>query len=106
MMALGEKKMHPGEIWNSSQVFLGHNLSNYTGDLYILNSCLERLNLIKHTSTKKVFEDLLHLWTLIVIRNDEAISENQHGEVEKIISELCEKLTPEVLGILEAVSAD
>ena len=53
-----------------------------------------------------MFEDLLHLWTLIVIRNDEAISENQHGEVEKIISELCEKLTPEVLGILEAVSAD
>jgi hypothetical protein len=84
---------------------MGQNLAIDTGDLFILNSCLDRLTQIKHPQTKAVFRDILQLWTLTVIKNDESISEDSHGEIEKLIAEFCEKLTPEVLGILESVSA-
>jgi hypothetical protein len=89
MMALKEKNLPAGEIWNSSQVFLGQTLSIDTGYLYILNSCLERLKSIKHPQTRQVFQDTLQLWALTVIRNDETISEGLHGDIEKLIDELC-----------------
>ena len=69
MMSLSDK-MSKGEIWNTSQVFLGQTLALDTGDLYILNSCLTVANNIKHAPTKQVFLDVLHLWALTVVRND------------------------------------
>lgn len=59
-----------GDIWNSSQVFLGQTAAIDAGDLYILKSSLVRLAEIKDPETKKVFEDVLHLWTFTVIKND------------------------------------
>lgn len=105
MMSLSDK-MNKGEIWNTSQVFLGQTLALDTGDLYILNSCLTVANSIKHAPTKQVFLDVLHLWALTVVRNDEGVSEQQHPIIEAMILELSEKLSPEILGLLEAVSTD
>lgn len=60
---------------------MGQNLAIDTGDLFILNSCLERLNQIRHPQTKAVFQDILQLWTLTVIKSDESVSEDSHGEI-------------------------
>lgn len=105
MMSLSDK-MSKGEIWNTSQVFLGQTLALDTGDLYILNSCLTVANSIKHAPTKQVFLDVLHLWALTVIRSDEGVSEQQHPIIEAMILEMSEKLSPEILGLLESVSTD
>jgi hypothetical protein len=92
--------MATGNIWNASQVFLGQTLALDAGDLYILNSCQSMLATIKDEKTKGVFESVLHLWVLTVVRNDETIPEGLHGEIEKLILEKSEELTPEVLGLL------
>ncbi len=74
MMTLREQNMANGDIWNSSQVFLGQTASLIAGDLYILKSSLVRLGEIKDLPTRKVFEDVLHLWTFTIMKNDESFS--------------------------------
>lgn len=59
MMEMTQNKMHPGDVWNATQVFLGQNISIDAGDLYILNSALERLDQIKDQKTKAVFKLIL-----------------------------------------------
>ena len=100
MLTLTENKMHPGDVWNASQVFLGQNVSIDAGDLYILNSSLTRLEEIKDPKTKAVFQLILQIWALTVAINDDTFSESEHGEIEKLMIDLCEQLTPEILGIL------
>ena len=48
MMSLKEQNIAPADIWNSNQVYLGNTLAMITGDLYILNFCLEKMKEIKH----------------------------------------------------------
>jgi len=48
---------------------------------------------------------MLHLWALQMLKNDEGINENDHALIEKTILSYCEKLVPEVLGILESLVA-
>jgi len=40
-----------------------------------------------------------------MLKNDEGINENDHALIEKTILSYCEKLVPEVLGILESLVA-
>ena len=49
MMELKEKKMNFMEIWNNVQVYSGQIVAMQTGDLYILEHCLKRLEEIKHS---------------------------------------------------------
>jgi hypothetical protein len=43
MMSLKDQQINSTDIWNSSQVYLGHTLAMVTGDLYILDLCLNKL---------------------------------------------------------------
>lgn len=45
------------------------------------------------------------LWMLRVYREDEMVDSEHHAMIEDRIMEYCEKLTPEVLGLVEALSA-
>jgi len=47
----------------------------------------------------------MSLWMLKVYRDDEMIENENHKFIEDRIIEYCEKLAPEVLGLLEALSA-
>lgn len=70
MMELKEKKMPSVDIWNHSQVYLGQTLGMITGDLFILDLCVAKLNEIKDEKTKAVFENIVHLWALLVLKKD------------------------------------
>jgi hypothetical protein len=48
MMNLKEQNISSTDIWNNNQVYLGNTLAMATGDLYILNFCLEKMKEIKH----------------------------------------------------------
>lgn len=74
MMTFTENKMHPADVWNASQVFLGQNVSIDAGDLYILNSSLQRLEEIKDPNTKAVFKLILEIWALSVALSDDTFS--------------------------------
>jgi len=65
--------MPPVDIWNNSQVYLGHTLAMMTGDLYILDLCLNKINQIKDSNTRTIFKDIVHLWALVALRKDESI---------------------------------
>jgi hypothetical protein len=88
MMEMTQNKMHPGDVWNATQVFLGQNISIDAGDLYILNSALEWLDQIKDPKTKAVFKLILYIWALTVAIND-SFSESEHGDIEKLMIDLC-----------------
>jgi hypothetical protein len=66
--------MHPGDVWNASQVFLGQTVSIDAGDLYILNSSLQRLAEIKDPRTQAVFKLILEIWALTVSLSDDTFS--------------------------------
>lgn len=74
MMTLKEQKMSFLDIWNSSQTYLGQSLAMLTGDLYILDLCLSKLKEISHEPTKKVYSQILIVWALTVLREDETIN--------------------------------
>lgn len=74
MMTLTQNKMHPGDVWNASQVFLGQTVSIDAGDLYILNSSLQRLAEIKDPRTQAVFKLILEIWALTVSLSDDTFS--------------------------------
>lgn len=105
MMDLKEQKMEGLDIWNSVQTYSGHSVSILAGNLYILNLCLDKLKEIKDEKTKQVFNNILHIWVLTVLKNDDSINESDHVLIEKTILEFSEGLVPELLGILEAVVA-
>jgi len=105
MMEMKDKKMAFQDIWNGVQVYTGQKVAHYTVDLYILDLCLNRMKTIKHEATRQVFEDCLHVWTLLVLKGDESINENDHPLIETTIMKYCSELIPEVLGILESIVA-
>lgn len=52
MLELKQKQLPSIDIWNNSQVYLGNTLSMVTGDLYILEQSLKRMEEIKDVKTK------------------------------------------------------
>lgn len=74
MLQLKEKELPSIDIWNNSQVYLGNTLSMITGDLYILDLCLKKMEEIKDSKTKEVFKNLIHLWALITLKKSEDIT--------------------------------
>ena len=52
MLELKQKQLPSIDIWNNSQVYLGNTLSMVTGDLYILELCLKKMEEIKDIKTK------------------------------------------------------
>ena len=93
------------DIWNSVQVYYGKSVSLYVVDLYILDLCLDKMKDFKDEKTLKIFKNILTIWALTVLKNDEGINEMHHALIERVLLEHCEKLVPEVLGILESVVA-
>lgn len=57
-------------------------------------------------NNKRVFTLLINLWLLKTYLEDENIDRFHHQTIENLIMEYCEALTPEVLGLLETLSAD
>jgi hypothetical protein len=47
MMDLKEQEMAPLDIWNTVQTYTGQSVALMTGDLYILNLCMNKLKDIK-----------------------------------------------------------
>ena len=63
-------KLDQMEMWNQAQVYQGQQVALLTGDLFILLSCLQRLKEMKHEPSRETFSNLLHLWSLTVLRQD------------------------------------
>ena len=105
MMEMKERKLPFLDIWNQVQVYTGQKVAHYTVDLYILDLCLKKLPTIQHERTRQVFEDCLHVWSLLMLKGDEAINEDDHPLIETTLMGFCEKLIPEVLGMLESIVA-
>jgi hypothetical protein len=105
MMSMKDHNLAFMEIWNGVQVYLGQRVASLVADLYVLDLCLEKLSEVKDKKTKTVFENLLHVWTLITLKNDELINELDHPLIERTMHEYCQKLVPEALGILESITA-
>ena len=70
MMEMEERKVPFLDIWNQVQVYTGQKVAHYTVDLYILDLCLNKISSIQHERTRQVFEDCLHVWTLLMLKGD------------------------------------
>ena len=85
MMEMKDSKKPFMEIWNEVQVYTGQKVSHFTVDLYILDLCMNRLKTIKNNKNKEVFENLLHVWSLLMLKSNENINEDDYPEIEKAI---------------------
>ncbi len=52
ILELKQKKLPSIDIWNNSQVYLGNTLAMVTGDLFILDLCIKKMEEIKDNKTK------------------------------------------------------
>lgn len=48
MLGMKQQKIQNMDIWNNSQVFLGKTIALTLGDLFYLQSAVEKIETIKH----------------------------------------------------------
>lgn len=93
------------DIWNNSQVFLGKSIALTFGDLYYLDTALNKMKEFSpHNQT--ILKKMITLWMLKVYRYDEFVDSEHHPLIEDLMAKICKELTPECLGIMECVAPD
>lgn len=105
MLGLKQQKLSNMEIWNNSQVFLGKSVAMILGDIFYLQSAMKKVETFSNPNNKETFKALIQLWVLKILRESEFVDGIYHAAIEKSMSKLCDVVTNESLGLLEALSA-